>query len=854
MIVMASSITSDRTIELVAPLSGWTLPLAEVPDPVFAGGLAGDGVAIDPTSESLHAPCDGVVALMAGGRHALTLKTLAGDVLMHVGIDTVKLAGAGFGLLVRDGEAVRTGQRLLDFDLDAIVRRAPSAVTPVLLTDRGAGRIVRRQTGSRVEVGDFLFAVEVSVEVAAAAIGHSGAPLSRHFRIPFEHGLHARPAARVVTSLASFEADVVLHARGRSGNARSTVALMALGVTRGEIIAADATGRDAGEALAALARLLELVQGPARPAQLPRIRPAPSTPAAQLSAPADGTRLAGVVAARGLAVGTAVPLHVADIPVEDARGDPAAERDRLLAAIEAVAGHLQGLAAPGEGARRGVLDAHLALLGDPQLLRRAEALLATRKSAGMAWRVALREAADALAELDDPRMAERRADLLDIERQVLRVLAGAPAGVETELPEQAIVLAAELLPSQLLTLNAARLAGICMAGSGPTSHVAILAGSMGLPTLVAAGATVLAIAPGTPLVLDAETGFLLVDPPMLERARIAAQVEARVRARAADAAAAHLPATTLDGTSIHVYCNLGAAAEAEPAVRAGAEGCGLLRTEFLFLDRERAPDAAEQLSEYQAIARSLGGRPLTIRTLDAGGDKPIAYLPMPREDNPALGLRGLRMSLARPELLAAQLSAIARVEPVGQCRVLLPMVTDLDDVRTVREQLVVAARELGRAPPSFGVMIETPASALLADQLAAEVDFLSIGSNDLAQYTLAMDRLHPMLAPRLDGLHPAVLQLIDRTARACRERAREVGVCGGLASDPEAVPLLIGFGVRELSVVPAMIPRIKGLVRTLTLGDCGRLAREALELENAAAVRACVRAWLHNRAGAPGSE
>lgn len=841
--------SSDHVIELVAPLAGWVLPLAEVPDEVFASAMAGDGVAIDPTGEILHAPCDGVVMLMGDARHALTLRSRAGDVLLHVGIDTVQLAGAGFSLRVRDREAVRSGQPLLDFALDEIVRRAPSAITPVLLTGQNAGRIARREGGRRVAVGDFLFAIETPAAAAnAAASGASvlvaTATTVRQFRVPFDHGLHARPAARVAAALANLDAEVQLHARGREANARSTVAMMALGVDRGEVIAAAVSGREAAAALAALASLLEAVADPVR-----ALRPAAlAVPARAPPAPASGARLAGIVAARGLVVGTAAPLLHAHVPTGEALGDAASERSRLVAAIGAVSAFLGQLAAAGEGARRGVLDAHLALLADPQLLREAQTQLATGASAGAAWRSALRAAAAALAALDDPRMAERRADLLDIETQVLRVLNGAPAGTEARLPERAIVLATELLPSQLLALDAARLAGVCMAEGGATSHVAILAASMGVPALVAAGAQVLAIAAGTPLVLDAEQGFLLVDPPAAERQRVEAEVGDRARARALDEASAQRPAALREGTLIHVYCNLGAVVEAAPAVRAGAEGCGLLRTEFLFLDREHAPDESEQLAQYQAIASALEGRTLTIRTLDAGGDKPIAYLPLPREDNPALGLRGVRTSLARPELLTAQLRAIVRVAPVGQCRVLVPMITDLEDVRVVRAQLAAIAADLRLPAPPLGIMIETPASALLADQLAAEVDFLSIGSNDLSQYTLAMDRLHPTLASRLDGLHPAVLRLIERAAQAGAAHRIEVGVCGGLASDPEAVPVLIGLGVRELSVVPAQIPCIKSLLRSLSLDACTHLAQRALTHANAAAVRALVRQWSERNA------
>jgi phosphoenolpyruvate-protein kinase (PTS system EI component) len=274
-------------------------------------------------------------------------------------------------------------------------------------------------------------------------------------------------------------------------------------------------------------------------------------------------------------------------------------------------------------------------------------------------------------------------------------------------------------------------------------------------------------------------------------------------------------------------------------VRNGAEGCGLLRTEFLFLDRQSPPSETEQSAEYQQIADVLGERPLTIRTLDAGGDKPIAYLPLPPEENPALGLRGVRTSLAWPELLRTQLRAVLAVRGPAECRLLLPMISDVAEIDTVRAMLAEVQRELGRqAPVKLGVMIETPASAVLAERIAAVADFLSIGTNDLTQYTLAMDRGHPQLAARLDALHPAVLRLIARTAEGARAHGRHAAVCGGLASEPLAAPLLIGLGVQELSAVPAVIPQLKARIASVSLDECRMLARRALDLPSAAAVRA----------------
>jgi multiphosphoryl transfer protein len=412
-----------------------------------------------------------------------------------------------------------------------------------------------------------------------------------------------------------------------------------------------------------------------------------------------------------------------------------------------------------------------------------------------------------------------------------------------EFPEQAIVVARELLPSQLLALEGTSVAGICTAGGGATSHVAILAAAMGIPALAALGTQITEVPEGTVVVLDAQHAWVETAPTAARLAEARAQVAAGLVRAAAQQAAAQAECRTRDGRRIQVLANIGSVAEARAAVRNGAEGCGLLRTEFLFLGRQSAPTQAEQTRAYQQIADVLGARPLTIRTLDAGGDKPIAYLELPAEDNPALGLRGVRTSLAYPQLLQEQLRAILAITGPAQCRLLLPMITDAEEVAAVRAALGAAQAAVpGQAPLSVGVMIETPASAVLAGALAEVADFLSIGTNDLTQYVLAMDRGHPQLAARLDALHPAVLTLIARTAEAAHARGRHAAVCGGLASEPAAAALLVGLGVDELSAVPAVVPQVKAQIAQVTLAQCQALAQQALRLPTAQAVRALLAA------------
>jgi phosphoenolpyruvate-protein phosphotransferase len=360
---------------------------------------------------------------------------------------------------------------------------------------------------------------------------------------------------------------------------------------------------------------------------------------------------------------------------------------------------------------------------------------------------------------------------------------------------------------------------------------------MNIPAVVALGPRVLSIEDGALVILDGDEGRLQVAPKPAEIAAAQTRLFERRQRRARAQASAQEPCRMADGTRIEVFANLGAVAEAGPAAENGAEGCGLLRTEFLFMDRSSAPDEDEQFAAYQSIAASLQGRPLVVRTLDIGADKPVDYLPLPPQANPALGVRGVRLSFAWPELFRAQLRAILRVQPAGQAQIMLPMVASLAELRAARAIAADLTAELGVALPKLGVMVETPAAAVTADLLAAEADFLSIGTNDLAQYALAMDRTSAELAAQVDALHPAVLRLVREAAAGGAKRGRTVAVCGSLASEIAAAPILIGLGVTELSAAPAAIPDLKAAIRELTVSQCRDIAERALVCASAAEVR-----------------
>lgn len=823
---------------LLAPMGGWAAPLDEAPDPVFAERMLGDGVAIEPTEGVLRAPCDATVISVHAARHAVSLRTPGGvEILIHIGLDTVALNGEGFQVHVRDGQAVAAGEPLIDFDLDLLARRARSLISPIVVTDLAGHAILARHADRLVAAGEPLIILRSTGAPSAAEVGVQGPQQERRLVVPLIHGLHARPAARVADLAKTFKAEIALATVNRRVNAKSPVGLMSLGLRHGEGATLTGAGEDAAQALAAIAELIEGGMGEGAPVP-PSAEPPLSAPAV-LASPG---RLRGVMAAPGLAVGKAVRLFATEVAVSETGRGAAQEAAALSNALASVGARLAAMAGEGDKARQTILGAHAAFLEDPELVGQAQRRIGEGRSAGFAWKAAVGEYIEALRGLRDPRMAERIDDLADLERRVLLALAGEEDRA-VDLPPGAILLADELLPSQLMALDASRLGGICTGKGGPTSHVAILAAAMGVPCLVAVGPAVAGVRDGACLILDADGGWLQVASggKALEAAQTALATR-QTRRAAAQAAAGEL-CRMADGSRIEVFANLGSVADAESAVAAGAEGCGLLRTEFLFLGRATAPDEDEQAAQYQALAEALDGRPLIVRLLDVGGDKSAAYLPIAAEENPALGVRGIRVLLRRPHLLRTQLRAILRGAP--KAKIMAPMVASLAELRAVRAALDEARAGVGlEGRVDLGVMIETPAAAMIADQLAAEADFLSVGTNDLTQYALAMDRGNPELAAEVDALHPAVLRLIAAAADGGRKHGLWTGVCGGLARDPVAAPILIGLGITELSMPSAAIAEVKAVIRTLSPEACRKLGAEALAQDSAGAVRALSNTFL----------
>lgn len=842
---------TSTQLNLSAFVSGIVVPIEAVPDPVFGGRLMGDGIAILPEERIVRAPCAGRIVQVHASRHACTVETATGArVLIHIGLDTVLLKGEGFAARVAEGDRVEAGQPLIEFDPAVLERHDKNPVTVLVIENSDEHPVSWRAVG-KVSAGADLLRLSEGAAPAPASVATGRLETATGWAV-VRHGggLHARPAALVANAVKKFAAGVEIHAHGKSANARSTTGIMGLAVDEGEEVELVASGPDAGDALEAAIVALETASAAGHAAPAERITTA-AAPVMNLPA----TQLAGVVASPGLALGTTARFeHTVGEIREQGEGE-ILEHRALQAALRAVVGDIEATVA--EAGRRGlpyqaeIFAAHRALVEDPDLLAHAENLVAAGKSAAFAWRAAVQTQCTTLLATGNALLAERAGDLRDIERQVLRTLAG-DAKALPPLPPNAIVLADDLAPSDFAALEQAKVAAIVTAHGGPTSHVAILARAQGVPALVAVGPELARLEAGLTVIVDAEQGILDMAPSQARLNEARAEIERRTAARAQALTQAHAAATTADGVRIEVAANIATAADARKAVELGAEAVGLLRTELLFMERDAAPTEAEQHAAYQAVVDALQGRCAIIRTLDVGADKSLAYIPMPAEENPALGLRGIRLCLAREALLTEQLRAILAVKPLSAVRIMLPMVTDAAELAQTRALLDRLAAEMGvTARVELGVMIETPSAAVLADQLAREADFFSVGTNDLTQYALCMDRCNPALAARLDGLHPAVLRLIGQAAQGAASHARWLGVCGAMASDPLAVPLLIGLGVTELSASPAVIPEIKAVVRRLNLAECRAAAQAALQLDSAEAIRAQVRAtwpWLDKAA------
>jgi phosphoenolpyruvate-protein phosphotransferase/dihydroxyacetone kinase phosphotransfer subunit len=755
-------------------------------------------------------------------------------------------------LVVMDlGSAVLSAELALDLDSGASETRVVLSAAP--LVEGLVAAVVLAAAGA--DLDEVAADARQAGEIKATLLGSGSTPAgelaggevepgaqttpaaSIELALRNQHGLHARPASRLVDTIRRFDAEVSLRNVTTGGppvNGRSVSALSTLGALRGHHIEVAASGRHAREVLTAIAAIVgRNFDEDVRPAP-PDIAPPPTPTSGPLSA------------SPGIGVGPKLSLNTTALEIDDRPpGTPDVERDRLVVAITRTRtdlGDTRDHVAHAVGEHdAAIFDAHQLLLEDDDLAGAALRLIDQEGvSADRAWRRAVDALDGRFRALADPYLRARAQDVRSVGDQVLAHLLGIEFGGDVA---KGVVVTTDLTPADVARLDPAHVDGIVTAYGSPVSHGAILARSLGIPAVVAAGEAVLTVPDGTVLVVDGSAGAVIVDPSPETLTDYLDRATAQRRQAEALIATAAGPASTTDGLVVDVTANVASVDDALAAAHNGADAVGLLRSEFLFLDRDHPPTEDEQVAAYLAVADAIGGRRLTVRTLDAGGDKPLPYLPSTIEANPFLGRRGIRLSLQQATLFKQQLRALVRTGLQHPVTVLFPMVATLDELHTARRLLAEAAAEVGGLPDGLpvgfevGVMIEVPALALMARAVAPHVDLFSIGTNDLTQYTLAAERGNAAVAHLADPLHPAVLRLIAAVTEAAGSGVR-VALCGEIGSEAAATPLLVGLGVHELSMSPPAIPAIKDAIRSFSATEARAVARRAIDQNTAAGVRA----------------
>jgi phosphocarrier protein FPr len=666
---------------IFAPISGVIVPITDVPDPTFAQKMLGDGIAIDPIEETLYSPCDGKIIQIHSSKHALTIATPEGEeILIHIGIDTVGLKGEGFKTFVSEGDDVKRHDQLIVFDADLIAKKAASLLTLVIITTQDAS-VNLLSSGLAVSGETPLMDVEKTDQPETVSLcGQLN--VSEPIVILNPDGLHARPSAVLASNAKRFQSTIKLCLQDKEVNAKSVVAIMGLSIKKYDSVIISAEGPDSAQAVEALATLVQSGLGENLHVIPGQRKDTASEPAPSKPAPSDDPNvMVGVSASPGLVTGVIYQLEEVTVDLPKEGFGLAKEQQDLEAAITKAQEELDqienSLRLSADTSKAAIFAAHKELLTDPELKESAFAGLKQGQSAAWAWRASYQSQAEILSKLENPLLAARATDIRDIGERVLSQLIGFEKR-STAIPSKAILVASDLTPSDTANLSKGEVLGFCLTGGSATSHASILARAAGLPAVVAVSQSALKIPNGTLAILDGDQGFLKINPAPSEVTEVQTKQIQASEMRQKELEAASQPAMTIDGFKIKVCGNISGLAEASEIPGLGGEGVGLLRSEFLFLDRTEAPTESEQTASYEGIAKHLGpNRDLIVRTLDVGGDKPLAYMPLPEEINPFLGIRGIRLNMLGTEIFSAQVRSILKVANLTNLGLMFPMISPL---------------------------------------------------------------------------------------------------------------------------------------------------------------------------------
>ena len=554
--------------------------------------------------------------------------------------------------------------------------------------------------------------------------------------------------------------------------------------------------------------------------------------------------LTGIPASRGICIGPVFQflrqeLVVAECKVDDSENEIARLDDAVSTAKDQISEIYEKALTEASKADAEIFQAHKMILEDPELLGEVKKKIKDKKcSAELAMKETAQAFSDMMAAMSDEYFAARATDIMDVGNRVLRILLGVAESPTANLKNPSVIVADDLTPSDTVLLDKSLVIGFCTARGSATSHTAILARGLGIPAVAGVGDEVLHENNSIQVILDGTKGKAILAPDDATVKEYQKRIETSKMIREASMKHAHEPAVTKDGTQVEVVANIGNVDGAHSSIDNGAEGVGLLRTEFLYLERSSLPTEEEQYEAYRAILDVFDKLPVVLRTLDVGGDKEIPYMGLEAEANSFLGQRALRLCLVRPDIFKPQLRAALRAGVDRNLKIMFPMVATAGEVRAARKVLDECIQELRAEGTPFaegieiGIMVEIPSAAMVADQLAKEVDFFSIGTNDLSQYTMAADRTNPKVADLSNAFYPAVLRLIRNVIKAAHAEGKWVGMCGELAGEPLAAPILLGLGLDEFSMSPPMVPVVKQILRNLDTKEMQALAEEALELES----------------------
>lgn len=833
--------SSSKNLTLKAPMSGILLNLNQVPDQVFADGMVGSGIAIDPVDNKVYAPYNATVTQVHDSKHAIGLKLENNiEMLLHVGIDTVKLKGEGFKTHVKKGDNVSRGDLLLEFDMDYLAVNAKSLITPIVFTNSEKFHTLAIP-GDVIQADQNLLGITTDIkvenELTSANANATGNPVT----IVNPSGIHARPAALLVQLAKKFESSVELIKEDKIANAKSVISIMGMEIQKDSVVTVKASGIDCEDAVGQITDFLQNFKESHNEDQQ-------SIQATSSKQQEDENTLVGICASSGIAIGQVYQISKIDLPVEKKSAAPDQEKLKLQEAIikaqEEISTIKKKLESEGNKERAAIFSAHIELLDAPDLLEESYKIINNALNAEYAWKSAYTNLASRFSNLNNELFKARANDIVDVGSRVLKIMLGEDLKSEVEIPANSILIAENLTPSETASLDKDKILAFATTTGGATSHVAILARSMGIPAIAGISVKALDLENGKKILLDADKGTIKLKFTELDEKEVKLKSNKIKEQKQIALSKSFDEAKTKDGFHIEVAANIAGSDEALDASELGCDGVGLMRSEFLFMDRDSTPSVDEQKNVYQRIIDNIHekrpGKNVIIRTLDVGGDKPLKYLPIPEEENPFLGERGIRVSLNNEKIFREQIRALLQVRPLENVKIMFPMVSELSELLRAKQIVQEEQMKLGVDKVSIGIMIEVPSAALMANTIAPHVDFFSVGANDLTQYTVAVDRGHGKLAHLNDGLNPAVLHLIKVTCDAAKKHGIWTGVCGGIASDLTAVPILIGLGVTELSVSVPVLPLVKEKVREIKMSDCTQMANKALTLASSKQVRELV--------------